>query len=44
MDTEMIKWYDDEMIKWYDGYKKRKAQKAFIKEELIPVTYYPSRY
>ena len=27
---------DDEIIKWYDGYKKRKAQKAQIKEELLP--------
>ena len=44
-------WYDDdyvynynEMIKWYDGYKKRKAQKASIKEELLPITWDPSRW
>ena len=31
-------WYhDDEIIKWYDGYKKRKAEKAKIKEELLPI-------
>ena len=37
-------WYDDDyvyndnkMIKWYDGYKKRKAQKARIKEELLSI-------
>ena len=28
---------DDELIKWYDEYKKRKAQKASIKEELLPI-------
>ena len=35
---------DNEMIKWYDGYQRRKAQKASIKEELIPVTWHPSRW
>ena len=36
-------WYDDKnvyddnmMIEWYKGYKKRKAQKASIKKELMP--------
>ena len=35
-------WYDDidyydedNFFKWYEGYKKRKAQKASIKEELM---------
>ena len=28
---------DDGRIKWYDGYKKRKAQKASIKEEFMPI-------
>ena len=28
---------DDKFIEWYDCYKKRKAQKAKIKEELIRV-------
>ena len=44
-------WYDDdcvyyeiEMIRWYDGYKKRKGRKAKIKEELIPVSWHPSRW
>ena len=35
-------YYNNEMIKWYDGYKKRKAQKVLIKEELTPVTWHPS--
>ena len=37
-------WYDDdyvyndnEMIKWYDGYRKQKAQKARIKEDLLSI-------
>ena len=34
---------DDEIIKWYDGYKKRKAQKAQIKEELLPNAWHPAR-
>ena len=43
-------WYDDnyvyndnEMIKWYNGCKKRKAQEASIKEELLPIAWHPSR-
>ena len=28
---------EDHFFKWYDGYKKRKAQKASIKEELLPI-------
>ena len=35
---------DDEIIEWYDGYQKRKAQKASIKEELLPITWHPSRW
>ena len=34
-------WYDDDhdddIIKWSEGYKKRKFQKAKIKEELLPM-------
>ena len=26
---------DDNFFKWYEGYKKRKAQKASLKEELL---------
>ena len=44
-------WHDDKyvyndnrMIEWYDGYKKRKAQKAKIKEELIRFACHPSRW
>ena len=37
-------WYDDDqMIEWYDSYKKRKAQKAKIKEELLPIAWHPDR-
>ena len=35
---------DNAMIKRYDGYKKRKTQKASIKEGLLPITWHPSRY
>ena len=35
---------DDDLIKWYEGYKKRKAQKAQIKDELMPITWHPSRW
>ena len=34
---------DDEIIKWYNGYKKRKVQKARIKEELLPIAWHPYR-
>ena len=44
-------WHDDdeycddhELIEWYNGYKKRKAQKAKIKEEFLPIAWNPSRY
>ena len=47
-------WYDDSeycnddgednFFKWYNGYKERKAQKASIKEELLPIVWHPSRY
>ena len=36
--------FDDvELIEWYEGYKKRKAQKAQIKKELMRVASHPSR-
>ena len=41
-DNWLIRWWY--YNKWYDGYKKRKAQKAKIKEELLPITWHPSRY
>ena len=34
---------EDNFFKWYDGYKKRKAQKASRKEELLSITWHPSR-
>ena len=40
-------WDDDDQDKLfesYDGYKKRKAQKASIKEELLPIAWHISRY
>ena len=35
---------EDKFFEWYDGYKKRKAPKAKIKEELRPIAWHPSRY
>ena len=35
---------DGKIIKWYNNYKKRKAQKAKIKEELMPISWHPSRW
>ena len=35
---------DDELDKWYDGCPKRKAQKAQIEEELIPIVWNSSRW
>ena len=32
---------EDTFFEWYDGYKKRKAQKATIKEELLPIAWHP---
>ena len=47
-DVDSDHWDDDDnedkFFEWYDGYKKRKAQKAWIKEELLPIAWYPSRY
>ena len=34
---------EDEFFEWYGGYKKRKAQKAKIKEELLPIVWHPDR-
>ena len=35
---------EDNFFKWYEGYKKQKAQKASIKEELMSIAWHPSRY
>ena len=35
---------DNKIIEWYRGYQKRKAPKASIKEELLPIVWHPSRY
>ena len=44
-------WYDNDnycndnkLIKWYNCYQNRKAQKASITEELIFITWHPSRW
>ena len=37
-------WYNNDLVKWYDGYKKRKVQKASMKEELMPITWHPSEW
>ena len=37
-------WRNDEIIEWYEDHKKRKAQKASIKEGLMPIAWHPSRY
>ena len=35
-------WYhNDDIIERYNGCKKRKAQKAKIKEELLPIAWHP---
>ena len=35
---------DDKSFKWYNNYKKRKAQKAKIYEELLPIAWHPLRW
>ena len=34
---------DDELIEWYEGYKKCKAQKVKIKQELLLIAWHPDR-
>ena len=36
-------WNDDRLDKWNIDYQKRKAQKASIKEELLPIAWHPNR-
>ena len=40
---QQVKLRDNRLISWYNGYQKRKAQKAKIKEELLPITWHPDR-
>ena len=35
---------DNEIIDWFEGHQKRKAQKAKIKDELMPTVWHPSRW
>ena len=39
-------WDDDKdtFFEWYDGYRKPKAQKTSIKEELLLIAWHPLRY
>ena len=38
-------WDDNgETVEWYEGHQTRKTQKAKIKEELMPITWHPSRW
>ena len=32
---------EDQFFWWHEDYKKRKAQKASIKEELLPIAWHP---
>ena len=34
---------DNRHIKWYKGYRNRMAQKAKIKDKLVPIVWYPDR-
>ena len=34
----------DEFIKWYEDYKQRKVEETEIKENLLRVGWYPSRW
>ena len=42
-DDDYVYINNNKLIKWYDGYQKRKAQKAKIKEELLPTTWHLDR-
>ena len=35
---------EDKFFEWCDGYKKRKAEKAKIREELLPIAWHLSRH
>ena len=35
---------DDELIKWYEDYQKRRAHKARIEKELMPIAWHTSRW
>ena len=35
---------DEKFFEWYDGNKKHRAQKAQMKEELMPIAWNPSRW
>ena len=42
-DNDYVYNNDNEIIEWYKDYEKRKAQKAKIKEELLPIAWHPDR-
>ena len=35
---------NDELFEWYEGFKRRKAQKAQIKKELMRITWHALRW
>ena len=44
MCNEVVKKSPEVVLRWYKGYEQRKAQKAKIKEELMPVAWHPDRW
>ena len=41
---QQIKIWHGGLDKWYDDYQRRQAQKAKIKDELMPLAWHPSRW
>ena len=41
--AEMLEKCQDKEEEWFEGFKRRKAQRLKIKEELLPVTWHPDR-
>ena len=41
---QQIKIWHDRLDNWSEGYQKRKAQKAKIKDQLMPIAWHPSRW
>ena len=40
---EIEVWHDNRIIECYNGHQKRRAKKASIKEELMPIAWHPDR-
>ena len=41
---EQIDPWDDGLHNWHENYQRRKAQKASIKDEVMPIAWHPSRW